>query len=503
MAETEVYEDHVDVFFADHTLRVLAEDLRDAGEDIRRSIGDEEVYTKERLEQLYNRLVWIFDAELSFFERKKYLSLSHERNKAMNLNSYIGLMGKSYLEEKTPEGLLLVEIGDNEKADLVVKDSDYILTLDADSVLLQGYCARLVHVLEEPGNERVGVIQTPYSSFRGAPSRLERLAGATTDIQHIIHQGMAYHNATFWVGANAVIRKRALEDIVESERVGGFEIKRYVQDHTVIEDTESSIDLALKDWRLINYPERLSYSATPPDFGSLVIQRRRWANGGLLILPKLWRLAHKRKHESRPLTRMEYMIRMNYMASIAWSSVGLVLLLAYPYDGRLLSPLVLLAAAPYFISMAMDLRGCRYNYSDIVRIYGFNLILLPVNIAGTLKSLEQALTTKKIPFARTPKVKDRTATSWLYIVSPLLIIGFSVFTLWRNIHGENWGNAAFAGFNAFAASWAVVAYIGVKNIITDLGAAIKNALYVEVEEDVSKSVGAGFSWRSIVTGVTK
>ena len=67
------------------------------------------------------------------------------------------------------------------------------------------------------------------------------------------------------------------------EYAGGWPIRRYIQDRTVIEDTESSIDLATHGWSLLNYPERLSYSATPPDFGSLCIQRHRWANGGLLI----------------------------------------------------------------------------------------------------------------------------------------------------------------------------------------------------------------------------
>ena len=48
--------------------------------------------------RLYRRLAWTFTAELSSFERKQYVSLSHEPNKAMNLNSYIGLMGGSYRE---------------------------------------------------------------------------------------------------------------------------------------------------------------------------------------------------------------------------------------------------------------------------------------------------------------------------------------------------------------------------------------------------------------------
>ena len=196
------------------------------------------------------------------------------------------------------------------------------------------------------------------------------------------------------------------------------------------------------------------------------------------------------------------MIRLNYMASIAWSNLGLVFLLAYPYDGRLLSPFVLLAALPYFLAMAIDLRYCRYSYSDIIRIYGFNLILLPVNIAGTIKSLEQALTTKKTPFARTPKVKDRTAVALPYVLSPLLIVAFSIFTLWRNIQGENWGNAAFAGFNTFAATWAIISYIGIKNMFVDIWLGLTDMLYVEVSANKSPQKQdeeeSSFNWKGVL-----
>ncbi len=496
LAEKEVIEDHVDRFFADQVLCKLAEDLRLVGEGLLGAHPTDMQYPAERLLQLSHRLVWIFSAKLQVFERKRYISLSHESNKAMNLNAYIGLMGGMYQREETPDGIVLTPTLNKKSADMIIPDSDFILTLDADSILLREYCLRLVYFLEQADNADVAVVQTPYSSFRGAPTRLERLSGATTDIQHIIHQGMAYYGATFWVGANAVIRKRALEDIVEKEWVGGFEIKRYVQDSTVIEDTESSIDMALYGWRLVNYPERLSYSATPPDFGSLVIQRRRWANGGLLILPKLWKLLRERKHQGKPVPKVESMIRLNYMASIAWSNLGLVFLLVYPYDGRLLSPLILLAATPYFLSMAIDLKSCRYNYSDIIRIYGFNLILLPVNIAGTLKSLEQALTTKKTPFARTPKVRNRTRVALPYVLSPLFIVGFSLFTLGHNIQGENWGNAAFAGFNTFAATWAIFSYIGIKNLLIDIWLGLTDMLYVEVSPQKLSQKSAAKKFRS-------
>src|SRR3954447_17746519 len=96
--------------------------------------------------------------------------------------SHIGLMGSSYTEEHTPDRILL-RLARN-AGSLVIPDSDYILTLDADSVLLREYCLRLVHQMELPENARVAVIQTPYSAFPGSATRIERLAGATTDLQH-------------------------------------------------------------------------------------------------------------------------------------------------------------------------------------------------------------------------------------------------------------------------------------------------------------------------------
>lgn len=478
-ADNEIPEDHVDVFFINQVLLSLARDLDLVGHALSMSINEGGKIPRERVKQLYLRLVWTFHTEFETFERKKYASLSHEANKAMNLNAYIGLMGGTYRKENTPNGTVLIPTKGKSHKNIIIPDSEFLITLDADSILLREYCMRLVYFLEQRNNQRVAVTQTPYSSFRGAFSRIERLAGATTDTQHILHQGMSHYGAAFWVGANAVIRKSALKDIEQKEWNGEFEVKRYIQDRTVIEDTESSIDLGLHDWKIINYPERLSYSATPPDFGSLVVQRRRWANGGLLILPKLFAQIAARKRKNNHVSRTEVFLKLNYMASIAWSTFGLIFLLAYPYDGRLLSPLVLLAALPYFIAMASDLKYNRYHYFDIFSIYGFNLIMLPVNLTGVLKSIEQAFTGKKIPFARTPKVKNRTRSSIEFVTVPLLIVAFSLFTVWRNALISNWGNAAFAAFNATLATWAIFVYIGVDNLIVDVWHGVIDWLYVE------------------------
>jgi len=367
MARSEPQDDYTETFFVCEVLGGLAGELGQTAAALRDAAGSGALPSRRRLLQLHTRLVRIFQAELSVFERKRFVSLSHEANKAMNLNSYLSLMGGAWVDDATPPGLVLRPAGPDDWPDLVVPDSDYVLTLDADSMLLREYCLRLVHQLETAGNERVAIIQTPYSSYPGAPTELERVAGATTDLQHLQHQGKTHYGATFWVGANAVIRRHALEDIVQVHDEGGFPIRTYVQDRTVIEDTESSIDLRANGWELVNFPERLSYSATPPDFGSLVVQRRLGA----------------------PLRRSEVLLRLDYLGSIAWSSLGLVLLLTLPEAMTVLSPVVFLASVPYFAAMAADLRTSGYRARDVFAIYALNLVLLAVNSAGVLKSLQQ------------------------------------------------------------------------------------------------------------------
>src|SRR6266540_1659299 len=221
----------------------------------------------------YRRLAALFRVEVTGFERKRYVNLSHEANKAMNLNSYIALMGKRFKEVESPEGLLLKEANDSH-ATLRVTKFDFIIVLDADSLILSEYSLRLIHFMTRPGNERVAVVQTPYAAVPGAASTIERTAGATTDVQLMSHQGSTLFGAGSWVGASALVRRSALDDIAFVQEERGYLIPSFIRDRTLNEDTDTTVELVRNDWTVHNYPARLSYSATPGDFGSLLIQRR-------------------------------------------------------------------------------------------------------------------------------------------------------------------------------------------------------------------------------------
>jgi len=466
LADSQEITDHTDEFFVNEILLRLAESFHEVRNALLESAAEGVVLHPQMFRRLYRRLVWTFSVRVTSFERKKYVSLSHEPNKAMNLNSYIGLMGGSYHEIQTVGGTALVP--SRPGTGWPIPNPDYVVTLDADSVLLPEYCLRLVHLLEQQEYQDMAIAQTPYSAFPGSATRLERIAGATTDLQHIVHQGLTYYDATFWVGANAVIRKKALDQIAETSYIGDWEIKQYIKDRTVIEDTESTIDMGIHGWRLFNYPERLSYSATPPDFGSLCIQRRRWANGGLLILPKLHRQSRTRRSQGKRTRFSELFLRWNYMASICWSSVSLLILLIFPFSATLISPLLGLVALPYFMAMASDLRYCGYKRLDVLRIYGFNLVLLGVNLAGTFSSVVQGITSSKAPFARTPKVKDRTVVPAFLLLAPYILICLAGYTLYRAYVHHLTENAFYAALNVVLACYAVKAFIGLRNSVVDL-----------------------------------
>ncbi len=422
------------------------------------------VLTLEAIRREYRFLVILFDVEFDSFERKKYLNCSHAANKAMNLNSYIALVGGYYREERVPGGMVLSRCEEKE-ATLSIPETEYYITLDADSLVVPEYSMRLISMMENPENSRVGIAQTPYSAIPGADSLLERIAGATTDIQYLIHQGFTFFNATYWVGANAVIRAAALQDIKIVTHERGYEVSKFIQDHTVIEDTESSIDIAGKNWNLYNHPERLAYSATPPDFGSLVIQRRRWANGGLLILPKLVRYLFRNFSLSGI---SEGFFRFHYLVSIAAVNIGLLMLMLLPFGEEFNTIWLPLTSLTYYILYARDLKQNGYRITDVFRVYALNLLLIPVNLGGVFKSVEQAFTGKHIPFARTPKIEGRTAAGSSYIIfSYVLLVQFLLGGMYSIIK-DHLFLGCFSLMNAAILLYAIIIFIGLKESVEDV-----------------------------------
>lgn len=443
---------HVDRFFLEFVLDAPAKAHAQHANAI-----ESDQLSKDKIVAEYARLASLFAANISGFERKRYVNLSHAPNKAMNLNAYIGLLGKTLREQTVDDAIELVECTESE-ATLCIAAADFVLTLDADSMIASDYALRLMHVMRN--NPRVAVAQTPYSSFPGAPSGLERAAAATTDIQYFTHQGSAEFNAGYWVGANALLRVDALRAIETNKCERGFAIPIFIQERTVIEDTGSTIDLIRQGWSVYNYPERLAYSATPSDFGALIVQRRRWSNGGLIILPDLLRHVAS-SIRNGPAALIEAFVRIHYLISPATGSVCVLALLLCPLDPLVSGILLPLAAAPYYYLYGRDLVRAGYGWSELLRVYALTLILLPVNLAGVTLSLVQIVTGRKSSFGRTPKIADRTAIPLYYVVFNALLFVAMLISAAYSVGTAHFARAIFPVVNAAFYGYGIAALMRV------------------------------------------
>ena len=301
----------------------------------------------------------------------------------MNLNSYIGLMGGRYASARRSRGTRAAARAPATAVDLDVPDPDYVLTLDADSVLLPEYCLRLVLPARAAG----------VRARRGRPDAVQRVPrrGDPHRADRRRHHRPPAHRPP---GHDALRR-----DLLGRRQRGAAQARarRHRRDRARRRLPDPPLHPGphghrghrverrprLKGWTLHNYPERLSYSATPPDFGSLCIQRQRWANGGLLILAEAPPLRRGARDARRCGAARRAVPALNYMASIAWASVGLIVLLAYPFNGELLSPIVLADRAAVLRRDVERPEALRLQaHWTCFRIYGFNLILLAVNLSG-------------------------------------------------------------------------------------------------------------------------
>jgi len=420
---------------------------------------------KQLIHYEYENLVHLFRVDTGYFERKRFVNLSQDFSKAANLNSYIGLIGKSCKEIASPDGLR-ISTTTEENADFIIPETEFILILDADTLISADYTRRMVDCMLQPGNESIAVAQSPYTSFPNAPHLLQRIAGAQTDIQYLIHVGLTYYDATFWVGANALVRISALREIADVRSERGYEITRFIQDRTSIEDTESSIDLIRRGWKLFNYPSRLAFSATPPDFGSLLIQRRRWANGGLLLLPKL--MSYLKEHYSQGRTLVEVFMRAQYLLSLGPVSIALLFIILFSFNLTVRTSWVFLIAMVYFAFYMRDLSLNGYHRSDLIRVFSLNLLLVPINVGGMGLSIYQAVKGRKARFQRTPKIGGRTSVPPTYVIAEFTGLLALFLLSWQDLQSGYPVHGLFLLIHALFLLYAIKIFMGFRQSYGDL-----------------------------------
>jgi cellulose synthase (UDP-forming) len=137
------------------------------------------------------------------------------------------------------------------------------------------------------------------------------------------------------------------------------------------------------------------------------------------------------------------------------------------------SPWLVLAAVPYYVSYGRDLKEAGYRWADLLRVYALTLMLIPINLAGVFRSLQQIITGRKSPFGRTPKIEGRTSTPAAHVFLLWGIFGVAVVSCVGNLLFHRWFYGVFSGANAAATLYGMTRFVGLRAGWDDLGLGIR------------------------------
>src|SRR5262249_48697810 len=165
------------------------------------------------------------------------------------------------------------------------------------------------------------------------------------------------------------------------------------------------------------------------------------------------------------------MMRTPNLTSAASNGVFFCVFILIPFGNDLVPPWMALAMLPSMLLTGLGLVRAGYRITDLFAVLALSVLLIPVNLSGTLHSLRQAVTGRKIPFARTPKIDGRTPTPKRYLVALCLFILYAAASGVIDVWFGKYSHAGFAAINAAIVLYCIVKFIGVRHLLEDLGVA--------------------------------
>lgn len=184
-------------------------------------------------------------------------------------------------------------------------EGELVLVLDADHVPLPDALDTMVGYFEDP---QVALVQTPHDfSNHDSIQHYDLGRHEQSVFFSAICVGKNRHNAAFWCGSCALIRREALLS------VDG------VATDTIAEDFHTTIKLHRRGWRT-HYDDRIiAQGRAPHDLAAYLLQRDRWARGNLAVFTTA----------ESPLRARELSMsqRLSYLASLLSYMAGPIRLL--------------------------------------------------------------------------------------------------------------------------------------------------------------------------------
>ncbi|HTW41354.1 MAG TPA: glycosyltransferase family 2 protein [Solirubrobacteraceae bacterium] len=270
---------------------------------------------------------------------------------------------------------------------LPLTDGELVFVLDADHVPLPDALHAVVGYFDDPA---LALVQTPHDFYNHDSIQHYEIGRHEQSVFYsVICPGKDRHNAAFWCGSGAVIRRAALLD------AGG------VATQTIAEDFHTTIKLHRAGWRTRYHDEVLIQGLAPHDLAAYLLQRDRWARGNLAVFT-----TPESPLRARELTARQ---RLSYFASLSAYLAGpmrllmLATLAAVLWTGQLpltatLLTLGVLWAPATLLSIAAGSALCR-GYQRISDTTHFELCTAEI----FTRALRCAIRPGRATFRVTPK----------------------------------------------------------------------------------------------------
>ena len=218
---------------------------------------------------------------------------------------------------------------------------------------------------------------------------------------------------------------------------------------------------------------------------TLAARYRRWYDGGLVTLPGLagywWRQGWH-----QPLAGL---LRVHQQISTQSTNLALLAFFSFALPGTFYNAWLGAAVLGYALLLAQDLKHAGYPWSDSLRAYALKLLLLPVNLGGTLAALHRAWT--RTADAQPIPVADRVdACLPHYLAAAALLIYWFVMAA-IDLTGGLWLHGLVVALNAALLLYAVAGYIGFRDGLEDLHVVLRRRLKEDGLRERSPSFGIG------------
>jgi cellulose synthase (UDP-forming) len=177
---------------------------------------------------------------------------------------------------------------------LPITEGELVFVLDADHVPLPDALEAVVGYFDD---RDLALVQTPHDFYNHDSIQHYEIGRHEQSVFYsVICPGKDRHNAAFWCGSGAMIRRAALLQI------GGVAVQ------TIAEDFHTTIKLHRAGWRSRYHDEVLIQGLAPHDLAAYLLQRDRWARGNLAVFT-----TPESPLRARELTATQ---RLSYFASL-------------------------------------------------------------------------------------------------------------------------------------------------------------------------------------------